>query len=76
MYTATRFGLRGTLAAVLAAVIVGFNGLALDRAHLSAAPSGIVEVGELTAISGLAAIDMLPQLGLLDEIVVSAKRKA
>jgi hypothetical protein len=70
MYTATRYGFHGAIGAVLAAAIVGFNGLALDRGHLSAARAGSVEVGELTAL------DALPQLALLDEIIVSAKRQA
>lgn len=66
MYTANGFGIHGTLSAVLAAAIVAVSGLALDRAHLAAAPAGIVEVGEL------APIDALPQVAMLDEIVVSA----
>lgn len=68
MYTANGFGIHGTLSAVLAAAIVGVSGLTLDRAHLAAAPAGIVEVGELTPV------DALPRVAQLDEIVVSADR--
>ena len=42
------YNLRAALSAVLAAAIVGTSGLALDKAHLAAAPAGTIEVGELT----------------------------
>lgn len=66
MYWANGFGIHGTLSAVLAAAIVGASALVLDRAHLAAAPAGIVEVGEL------APVDALPDVATLDEIVVIA----
>lgn len=69
MYTATKFGFQGTLSAVLAAAIVAFNGLALDRAHVASAPAGFVEIGELTVS------DALPQVASLEQIVVSAVRE-
>lgn len=70
MYSTSTFGIHGTISTVLAAFIVAFNGLALDRAHLTSAPAGIVEIGELTPL------DVLPQIALLEEIVISAKREA
>jgi hypothetical protein len=69
MYSRSTFGIHGTISTVLAAFIVAFNGLALDRAHLTSAPAGTIEIGELTPL------DALPQIATLDEIVVSAARE-
>lgn len=60
MYTASGFGIRGILSAALAAAIVAASALALDRAHLAAAPAGIVEIGELTPADALPRVAMLP----------------
>lgn len=68
MYSASVFGVRNSFSSVLAAAIVAVSGLAFDRAHLISAPAGTVEVGELQPA------DALPQLAMLDEIVVSAAR--
>ena len=70
MYSRSTFGIHGAISTVLAAFIVAANALALDRAHLTSAPAGVVEVGELTPL------DALPRIAELDEIVVSATREA
>lgn len=70
MVTSNAWNLRSALSTVLAAVIVGISGLALDRAHIAAAPAGTVEVGQLTAV------DALPGTAILAEIVVTAPRLA
>ena len=64
------YGLRAALSAVFAAAIVGTSGLALDQAHIAAAPAGTVEVGPLTPV------DVLPQVAELPAVVVSAPRLA
>jgi hypothetical protein len=64
------YNLRAALSAVFAATIVGTSGLALDRAHVAAAPAGSVEVGELTPV------DVLPQVASLPAVIVSAPRLA
>jgi hypothetical protein len=64
------FGFRAALSAVFAAAIVGINGLALDQAHIAAAPAGTVEVGPLTPV------DVLPQAAALPAVIVSAPRLA
>ena len=64
------FGFRAALSAVFAAAIVGTSGLALDQAHIAAAPAGIVEVGPLTPV------DVLPQVAAMPEVIVSAPRLA
>ena len=76
MYSRSTFGIHGTVSTVLAAFIVAANALALDRAHLTSAPAGIVEVGELTLVGVLTPLDALPRIAELDEIVVSAAREA
>ncbi len=70
MYSSNTWNARNTLSAVLAAAIVGFSGLALDRGHISAAPDGIVEVGQLMAV------DALPGIEALAEVIVLAPRYA
>ena len=55
MNSSNTFNLRGTLSAVLAAAIVGTSGLAFDKGHISAAPTGIVEIGQLTPVDVLPA---------------------
>jgi hypothetical protein len=62
--------LRGAFSAVLAAMIVGTSGLALDKGHGTYLPKGTIEVGELTPL------DVLPQVAVLPEITVSATRIA
>ncbi len=64
------YNLRAALSAVLAAAIVGTSGLALDKAHIAAAPAGTIEVGDLTPV------DVLPQVAALPEVIVSAPRLA
>jgi hypothetical protein len=64
------YNFRAALSAVFAAAIVGTSGLALDRAHIAAAPAGIIEVGELTPV------DVLPQVAALPAVIVSAPRLA
>ena len=68
MYTTSVFSLRQNLSAVLAAAIVAFGGLVLDRAHLASAPAGIVEIGQL------APVEAPLQIAALPEIVVTAKK--
>jgi len=70
MNSSNFFSLQGALSAFLAAAIVGTSGLALDKAHVSAAPAGIIEIGALTPV------DVLPQIADLPEVVVSALRVA
>lgn len=53
MVTSNGWNLRSALSAVLAATIVAVNGLALDRGHISAAPNGVIEVGQLTPVDTL-----------------------
>ena len=68
MYTTSAFSLRQNLSEVLAAAIVAFGGLVLDRAHLASAPAGIVEIGQL------APVEAPLQIAALPEIVVTAKK--
>jgi hypothetical protein len=70
MNSSNPYSYRGTLPAVLAGLIVGTSGLALDKAHLAAAPAGNIEVGELTPV------DVLPQIAALPTVIVSAPRLA
>jgi hypothetical protein len=60
------YNLRAALSAVFAAAIVGTSGLALDKAHIAAAPTGTVEIGQLTPV------DVLPRIAALPEVIVSA----
>ena len=50
MYTSSPYGIHRNISALLAAAIVVFGGLIFDRAHQSAAPAGIVEIGQLTPV--------------------------
>ncbi len=70
MNSSNFFSLQGALSAFLAAAIVGTSGLALDKAHISAAPAGIIEIGALTPV------DVLPQVADLPEVIVSVPRLA
>lgn len=60
---------RQTLSGLVAVAIVTLGALALDQAHLAAAPPGTVEVGQLTPVG----LDRLAQ-ATLPEIVVTASR--
>ncbi len=53
MNSSNLYGYRGTLPAVLAALIVGIGGLALDQGHIAAAPAGTIEIGQLTPVNVL-----------------------
>lgn len=70
MFTMVAQNTRKTISAVAAVAIVSFSGLVLDQAHLAAAPSGTIEVGELTPVgeAGMA-------IAALPEVVVVAKRE-
>jgi len=70
MFTMVAENTRKTFSAVAAVAIVSFGGLVMDQAYLAAAPKGIVEVGELTALYGAIALAQLP------EVMVVAKREA
>ena len=70
MFTMVAQSTRKTVSAVAAIAIVSFGGLVMDQAYLAAAPKGMVEVGELTALDGAIALAQLP------EVVVVAKREA
>jgi hypothetical protein len=64
------YNLRAALSAFFAAAIVGTSGLALDKAHIAAAPTGTVEIGPLSPV------DVLPRVAALPEVIVSAPRLA
>ena len=70
MFTMVAQNTRTTVSAVAAIAIVSFGGLVMDQAYLAAAPKGLVEVGELTALDGAISLAQLP------EVVVVAKREA
>jgi hypothetical protein len=70
MNSSNHYGYRGTLPAVLAALIVGISGLALDQGHIAAAPAGSIEVGSLTPV------EVLPPVAALPAVIVSAPRLA
>ncbi len=70
MFTMVAENTRKTFSAVAAVAIVSFGGLVMDQAHLAAAPKGMVEVGELTALDGATTLAQLP------EVMVVAKREA
>jgi hypothetical protein len=70
MFTMVAQSTRKTVSAVAAIAIVSFGGLVMDQAYLAAAPKGMVEVGELTALDGAISLAQLP------EVVVLAKREA
>ena len=57
-----KFGIHGTISAVVALAILGISAFVLDRAYLLSAPGGVVEVDQLTPVEAL------------DEIVVTAKQ--
>jgi len=69
MFTMVAQSTRKTVSAVAAIAIVSFGGLVMDQAYLAAAPKGMVEVGELTALDGAISLAQLP------EVVVVAKRE-
>lgn len=70
MFTMVAQNTRKTISAVAAVAIVSFSGLVFDQAHLAAAPTGTIEVGELTPVgeAGMA-------IAALPEVVVVAKRE-
>jgi hypothetical protein len=70
MNSSNPYGYRGALPAVLAALVIGTSGLALDKGHIAAAPAGSIEVGPLTPV------DVLPQVAALPAVIVSAPRLA
>jgi len=70
MNSSNPYGYRGTLPAVLAALIVGMSGLVLDQGHIAAAPAGTIEIGQLTPA------DVMPQIAALPAVIVSAPRLA
>ncbi len=57
-----KFGIHGMISAFIAFAILGIGALVLDREYLFSAPSGIVEVDQLTPVEAL------------DEIVVTARQ--
>jgi hypothetical protein len=70
MNSSNLYGYRGTLPAVLAALIVGISGLVLDQGHIAAAPAGTIEIGQPTPVN------VLPQVAALPAVIVSAPRLA
>jgi hypothetical protein len=70
MNSSNPYGYRGALPAVLAALIVGMSGLALDKGHIAAAPAGSIEIGTPTPVN------VLPQVAALPAVIVSAPRLA
>jgi hypothetical protein len=70
MNSSNIYGYRGTLPAVLAALIVGASGLALDKGHAGGLPRASIEVGPLTPV------DILPQVAEMPAVIVSAPRLA
>lgn len=56
------FGAHGTIGAVVAVAILAISALVLDRGYLFSAPSGVIEVKQLTPVTAL------------DEVVVAANR--
>ena len=59
MVTMVTQSTRKTVSAVAAIAIVSFGGLVMDQAYLAAAPKGMVEVGELTALDGAISLAQL-----------------
>jgi hypothetical protein len=70
MNSSNVYGYRGALSAVLAALIVGTSGLALDKGHAGGLPRASIEVGPLTPV------DILPQVAEMPAVIVSAPRLA
>lgn len=70
MFTMVAENTRKTFSAVAAVAIVSFGGFVMDQAYLAAAPKGLIEVGELTALDGATMLAQLP------EVTVVAKREA
>lgn len=70
MNSSNPYGYRGALPAVLAALIVGTSGLALDKGHEGGLPRASIEIGPLTPV------DVLPQVAAMPEVIVSAPRLA
>jgi hypothetical protein len=56
------FGVHGTIGAVAAVAILAISALVLDRGYLFSAPSGVIEIKQLTPVT------------VLDEVVVAANR--
>jgi len=56
------FGVHGTIGAVAAVAILAISALVLDRGYLFSAPSGVIEIKQLTPVTAL------------DEVVVAADR--
>ena len=71
MLTMVTQNTRRLVSAVAATAIVAFGGFTLDQGHISAAPHGTVEVGELTPIG----LEKLAQV-TLPEIFITAERPA
>lgn len=71
MFTMYADNTRTTIGTLAAVAIVSFHALALDQAHIAAAPRGTVEVGELTMVEAapMAAVS-------LPEVTVVARREA
>ncbi len=62
----TLFNRNTGIAAFAAVVIVGLTGLTLDRAHVSALPQGVIEIGPLeTQMVGDLAIASLPAVNVV-----------
>jgi hypothetical protein len=70
MNSSNIYGYRGALSAVLAALIVGTSGLALDKGHAGGLPRASIEVGPRTPV------DSLPQVAEMPAVIVSAPRLA
>jgi hypothetical protein len=70
MFTMVAESTRKTFSAAAAVAIVSFGGLAMDQAHLAAAPRGTIEVGQPTIVDGSVTLAQLP------EVIVVAKRES
>ena len=59
-----------TAATLAAAMIVGLTGLTLDRGHAGALPQGVIEIGELEAVTvgdlNVAALPAIEVIGSRD----------
>ena len=62
---------RQLVSGLAAVAVVAFVGFTFDQAHVSAAPYGAVEVGELTPVN----LEKLAQV-TLPEVVITAARTA
>ncbi len=62
----TLFNRNTGIAAFASVVIVGLTGLTLDRAHVSALPQGVIEIGTLeTQMIGDVAVASLPAVDVI-----------